>query len=119
VKVFYVSNRNADQKEATRPNLNALGFPMGGNVDTLLMQKDKPEWSTGAKGSRFAYIAKDYRVLLMFGDQIGGLTVTTSSSRTTRSGARSSVCCCPGRPSHNMAYVGNAVTANRRSHRRL
>ena len=44
---------------------------MGGNVDTLLMQKDRPEWSTGAKGSRFAYIAKDYRVLLMFGDLIG------------------------------------------------
>jgi 5'-nucleotidase (lipoprotein e(P4) family) len=71
VKVFYVSNRNADQKEATRHNLEALGFPMGGNVDTLLMQKDRPDWSTGAKGSRFAYIAKDYRVLLMFGDQIG------------------------------------------------
>ena len=71
VKVFYVSNRNADQKEATRHNLEALGFPMGSNVDTLLMQKDRPEWSTGAKGSRFAYIAKDYRVLLMFGDQIG------------------------------------------------
>ena len=44
---------------------------MGGNVDTLLMQKDRPGWSTGAKGSRFAYIDKDYRVLLMFGDQIG------------------------------------------------
>jgi predicted secreted acid phosphatase len=44
---------------------------MGGNIDTLLMQKDRPEWSRGAKGSRFAYIAKDYRVSLMFGDQIG------------------------------------------------
>ena len=65
------ADRNADQKEATRHNLEALGFPMGGNVDTLLMQKDRPEWSTGAKGSCFAYIAKDYRVLLMFGDQIG------------------------------------------------
>jgi predicted secreted acid phosphatase len=37
---IYVSNRNADQKEATRQNLEALGFPMGGNVDTLLMQKE-------------------------------------------------------------------------------
>jgi 5'-nucleotidase (lipoprotein e(P4) family) len=52
VKVFYVSNRNADQKEATKRNLEVLGFPMGGNVDTLLLQKEKPEWSTGAKGSR-------------------------------------------------------------------
>jgi 5'-nucleotidase (lipoprotein e(P4) family) len=61
VKVFYVSNRNADQKEATKSNLVALGFPMGGNVDTLLFQKDRPEWSSGAKGARLAHIAKDYR----------------------------------------------------------
>jgi 5'-nucleotidase (lipoprotein e(P4) family) len=84
VKVFYVSNRNADQKEATRHNLEALGFPMGGNVDTLLMQKDRPEWSTGAKGSRFAYIAKDYRVLLMFGDQIGDFSDKYNTSLAER-----------------------------------
>ena len=30
---------------------------MGGNVDTLLMRKDEPEWSTSAKGSRLAHIA--------------------------------------------------------------
>jgi len=84
VKVFYVSNRNADQKEATRHNLEALGFPMGGNVDTLLMQKDRPEWSTGAKGSRFAHIAKDYRVLLMFGDQIGDFSDKYNASLAER-----------------------------------
>jgi 5'-nucleotidase (lipoprotein e(P4) family) len=71
VKVFYVSNRNAEQKEATRRNMQALGFPMGGNVDTFLMQKDRPEWAASAKGVRIAYIAKDYRVLLLFGDNIG------------------------------------------------
>jgi 5'-nucleotidase (lipoprotein e(P4) family) len=71
VKVFYVTNRNADQKEATRRNLLALGFPMGGNVDTLLMQKDRPEWSASAKGARFAYVAGTYRVLLLFGDNLG------------------------------------------------
>jgi hypothetical protein len=84
VKVFYVSNRNADQKEATRHNLEVLGFPMGGNVDTLLMQKDKPEWSTGANGSRFAYIAKDYRALLMFGDQIGDFSDKYNTSLAER-----------------------------------
>jgi len=71
VKVFYVSNRTADQKEVTKQNLQALGFPMGGNVDTVLMQKDRPEWSSGAKGSRLAYVARSYRVLLLFGDQFG------------------------------------------------
>ena len=57
---------------------------MGGNVDTLLMQKDRPEWSTGAKGSRFAYIDKDYRVLLMFGDQIGDLSEKFDASLAER-----------------------------------
>jgi 5'-nucleotidase (lipoprotein e(P4) family) len=71
VKVFYVSNRTADQKEVAKQNLQALGFPMGGNVDTVLMQKDRPEWSSGAKGLRFAYVAQSYRVLLLFGDQFG------------------------------------------------
>jgi acid phosphatase len=84
VKVFYVSNRNADQKEATRGNLKKLGFPVGGNVDTLLLQRDRPEWSSGAKGSRFAYIAKDYRVLLMLGDQIGDFTDRYNTSLPER-----------------------------------
>jgi 5'-nucleotidase (lipoprotein e(P4) family) len=84
VKVFYVSNRNADQKEATKLNLVALGFPMGGNVDTLLFLKDRPEWSSGAKGARFAYIANDYRVLLMFGDQIGDFSDRYNNSLADR-----------------------------------
>jgi 5'-nucleotidase (lipoprotein e(P4) family) len=84
VKVFYVTNRNADQKEATKQNLQALGFPMGGNVDTLLMQKDRPEWAGGAKGARFAYIAKDYRILLMFGDQFGDFSDKYDTSMAER-----------------------------------
>ena len=70
-KVFYVTNRTADQKDATKHNLQALGFPVGGNVDTLLMQKDRPEWVGAAKGARITYVARDYRVLLLFGDQFG------------------------------------------------
>jgi 5'-nucleotidase (lipoprotein e(P4) family) len=84
VKVFYVTNRNADQKDATRHNLQTLGFPMGGNVDTLLMQKDRPEWASGAKGARIAYVAKDYRVLLLFGDQFGDFSDKYSGSMAER-----------------------------------
>ena len=51
VTVFYVSNRNADQKQATRDNLEKLGFPLAGNVDTLLLRKDRPEWSSPSQGS--------------------------------------------------------------------
>lgn len=43
---------------------------MGGNVETLLMTRGRPEW-TSAKGSRRAFVAKDYRVLLVVGDNYG------------------------------------------------
>lgn len=84
VKVFYVTNRDAAAKADTKRNLEALGFPLGGNVDTLLMKKDKPEWSSDAKGVRFAAIAKDYRVLLMFGDNFGDFTDKFNSSIAER-----------------------------------
>lgn len=70
VKLFYVSNRTAEEEEGTRKNLERLGFPMGGNVDTFLMARKKPDWGS-AKGTRRAFVAKDYRVLLMLGDNFG------------------------------------------------
>lgn len=70
VKVFYVSNRDADQEEATRHNLEKFGFPMGGNVDTVLLKGEQKEWGS-PKGSRRAVVAKDYRVLLLIGDNFG------------------------------------------------
>jgi acid phosphatase len=70
VKVFYVTNRTADQEAATRKNMEALGFPMGGNVDTFLMAKERPDW-TSKKGTRRDVVAKEYRVLLLLGDNYG------------------------------------------------
>ena len=70
VKVFYVTNRGVETEKDTRENMQKLGFPMGGNVDTFLMQGEKPDWA-GAKGTRRAVIAKDYRVLLNIGDNFG------------------------------------------------
>ena len=70
VKLFYVSNRGIETKDDTRRNMEKLGFPMGGNVDTFLMQNEKPDWGS-QKGTRRAAIARDYRVLLNFGDNFG------------------------------------------------
>jgi len=71
VKVFYVSNRTGDLEEATRKNLEKYGYPMGGNVDTVILKKERPEWKSSKKGVRRAYIAKDYRVLMIVGDNFG------------------------------------------------
>jgi acid phosphatase len=70
VKVFYVTNRDATQEADTRKNAEALGFPMGGNVDTFLMSKEQPDW-TSKKGTRRDFVGKDYRVLLLLGDNWG------------------------------------------------
>ena len=70
VKVFYVSNRTAEEEPTTRQNLEKLGFPMGGVVDTMLMTRKQPDWGS-AKGTRRAFVAKRYRVLLNVGDNLG------------------------------------------------
>jgi 5'-nucleotidase (lipoprotein e(P4) family) len=70
VKVFYVSNRTAEEEPATRNNLEKLGFPMGGGVDTMLMTRKQPDWGS-AKGTRRAFVATNYRVLLNVGDNLG------------------------------------------------
>jgi 5'-nucleotidase (lipoprotein e(P4) family) len=70
VKVFYLAGREADTEEHTRKNMERLGFPLGGNVDTFLMVNERPDWGI-AKGTRRAFVTKDYRVLLNVGDQFG------------------------------------------------
>jgi 5'-nucleotidase (lipoprotein e(P4) family) len=70
VKVFYVSNRTAEEESATRRNLEKLGFPLDDKVDTVLTTREQPDW-TSAKGTRRAHVAKSYRVLLNLGDNFG------------------------------------------------
>ncbi|MBI3452639.1 MAG: 5'-nucleotidase, lipoprotein e(P4) family [Rhodospirillales bacterium] len=83
VKVFYISNRTVDEKESTRKNMERLGFPMGGNVDTVLTSRERPDW-TSAKSTRRAYVAKDYRVLLNIGDNFGDFVDAARGSEADR-----------------------------------
>ena len=96
VKVFYVTNRSADQEADTRANMQALGFPMGGNVDTFLMSKEQPDW-TGKKGTRRDFIGKDYRVLLLFGDNYGDFSDDFGGSEAQREASLEA----------NMAHIGH------------
>jgi 5'-nucleotidase (lipoprotein e(P4) family) len=73
VKVFYVTNRTKEEEGPTVELMKSLGFPMGDNVDTFLSAKEQPDWGS-AKGTRRAFIAKDYRILLLFGDNLGDFT---------------------------------------------
>jgi acid phosphatase len=83
VKLFYVTNRTAEEEAGTRKNLERLGFPMGGNVDTFLMTRKKPDWGS-AKGTRRAFVAKDYRILLNLGDNFGDFVDSYRTSEEER-----------------------------------
>ena len=69
VTVFYVTNREAPDKPATRRNLGQLGFPLNTHIDPILCRGEKPDWGSD-KGSRRADIAAHYRVLLLIGDDL-------------------------------------------------
>jgi 5'-nucleotidase (lipoprotein e(P4) family) len=83
VKVFYITNRGVETEKDTRANMEKLGFPMGGNVDTFLMQNKKDGWGS-AKGTRRAVVTKDYRVLLNIGDNFGDFDDRYRSSEADR-----------------------------------
>ena len=83
VRVFYVTNRTKQEEDPTRENMKKLGFPMGGNIDTILSAKEQPDWGS-AKGTRRAVIAKHYRILLLVGDNFGDFTDDYKGSEADR-----------------------------------
>jgi 5'-nucleotidase (lipoprotein e(P4) family) len=91
VTVFYLTNRTANLEAATRKNLAAENFPLTGTVDTVLARGERPEWSASAKGPRRAFVARDYRILLLVGDDLGDFVVDPSGTpeeRETRAAAQ-------------------------------
>jgi acid phosphatase len=85
VTVFYVTNRTANLEDATRRNLLAEKFPLSGKVDTVLTRGERPEWSASAKGPRRAHVARDFRILLLVGDDLGDFVVDASGTPQERS----------------------------------
>jgi 5'-nucleotidase (lipoprotein e(P4) family) len=84
VTVFYVTNRTANLEAATRKNLGAERFPLAEEVDTVLTRGERPEWNTSAKGRRRAHVARDFRILLLVGDDLGDFAVDASGTPPER-----------------------------------
>lgn len=82
-RIFYLTNREcppapvaagADpcpQRTATRRNLVAHGFPDADRVDSFLMLNGDPAWRSSDKGARRAALARRYRIVALFGDDLG------------------------------------------------
>ncbi|OOG65484.1 acid phosphatase [Rhodanobacter sp. B04] len=73
VAVIYISNRAKDLDEATVANLRKAGFPVNGpdaflGLGTVV---DGCEQAGTEKGCRRQLVARHYRVLMQFGDQVG------------------------------------------------
>ena len=68
ITIFYVTNRVAELRDSTRQNIIKLGLPYEDKINPLMM-KGENGWGS-EKTSRRALIAKDYRIILMAGDQI-------------------------------------------------
>lgn len=87
VTVFFVTNRTNCQEANTRDNLSKLGIrlPDPAQLDTVLTTREQPDW-TSDKGTRRSFIAKNYRILLLIGDDLGDFvskSALPSQDRTT------------------------------------
>lgn len=87
VTVFYVTNRDVKVDEATEKNLAAKGFPMakgpdGTPLNVVLTQKEQKGWGSD-KTPRREHVAKGYRIIMMFGDNLGDFVAKKGAAKGT------------------------------------
>tara|TARA_A200000113_G_scaffold77182_1_gene67996 strand:- start:647 stop:1465 length:819 start_codon:yes stop_codon:yes gene_type:complete len=69
VEIFFVTNRVIEIENATLSNYEKLGLKLSSRVDHILSRGENG-WDSN-KTSRRELVAKDYRILMMFGDNLG------------------------------------------------
>ena len=69
VTVFFITNRNYATEETTRRNLAAIGIALPKEIDTVLSRGERADWGND-KESRRRFVAENYRVLMLFGDDL-------------------------------------------------
>lgn len=74
VKVFFVSNRDEVQKQATIDNLKAAGFNDVSTENVVLRQKDANGKNISTKEPRRQAIQQKYRIAILMGDNLDDLS---------------------------------------------
>ena len=80
--VFYITNRDCTTpaptatdscpaKTATSANLVALGIDAKPDPARMLLRGERPEWHNSNKTARRAFIAANYRIVALVGDDLG------------------------------------------------
>lgn len=75
VKIYYISNRNEQNRKGTLKNLSDLGFPQVKDEQLLLRS------TTSDKTERRSLVAKDYDICLFLGDNLGDFDHIYDSSK--------------------------------------
>lgn len=81
VRVFYITNRKAAEKEGTATNLRQLGFP-NVNDETLLVRTDT---KSSSKEPRRQSVSARYRVVLLMGDNLNDFSDVFENAKTVDS----------------------------------
>ena len=90
VTVFYLSNRAVDLNDVTLANLASAGFPIKAGESVFLglgTAVDGCKQQGSEKGCRRQLIARNYRVLMQVGDQIGDFVDIASNTISGRKAA--------------------------------
>ncbi|HKO56218.1 MAG TPA: HAD family acid phosphatase [Thermoanaerobaculia bacterium] len=82
VNIFYVTNRAAEEKPRLLGTLVHYGYPMA-DAKHVLVKGEKPEW-TSDKSSRRAFVAADYQLLMLFGDDLNDFVATSGKTVADR-----------------------------------
>jgi acid phosphatase len=83
VTVYYLTNREAKVEKGTRENLRKLGFPLSDQEDRILSKNERENW-TSAKTARRAYVARNHRIIMLFGDDLNDFVSAKGISQTQR-----------------------------------
>ncbi|NGP76393.1 5'-nucleotidase, lipoprotein e(P4) family [Balneolaceae bacterium YR4-1] len=83
IKVIYLTNREASVEEGTRKNLQELGYPLPDSGDVILSKNERKEW-TSDKINRRNFVADNYRVLMLFGDDLNDFIPAKEISESER-----------------------------------
>ena len=71
VAIFFVTNRSGKHEESTRKNLQRLGIALPPEMDTVLSVGERPYNWPADKASRRSFLANQYRIILLIGDDLG------------------------------------------------
>lgn len=82
VRIIYLSNRDVSHTEMTRENLAITGFADAVATDNFFF-RDKPN-GFDTKGARRSAVAKNYRIVMMIGDNLGDFTESYKQSTNAR-----------------------------------